>query len=146
MMLAEICHEINNWFVHTSYTDTFTISDGSIELSDMVEGQYFRIIGSIFNDGVYQYPASNLTDETFDGAIWGLAIPKDFLDLVAEIETWQAKYGAIDSVAMSPYTSESFGGYSYSKNVGSSDGASSSGTWQSTFASRLNKYRRIRGI
>ena len=69
-----------------------------------------------------------------------------FLELVAEIEAWQAKNGGVDSNAMSPYQSESFGGYSYSKSGGGSSdgGASSVPTWQSTYASRLKAYRRIR--
>jgi hypothetical protein len=68
-----------------------------------------------------------------------MAIPKDFLALAKEIEDWQAKYG---DVLNSPYTSESFGGYSYSKASGKNGGGAV--TWQDAFATRLNLYRRIR--
>jgi hypothetical protein len=86
-----------------------------------------------------------LTDEVFDGAIWLMAIPKDVLILSEEIDAWIEKYGGVDSVAMSPYNSESFGGYSYSKSGGgSSDGTSKAGTWQGAFATRLNEWRKIR--
>lgn len=55
---------MNNWFDMRSdgTTDrvygTFTIENGAIDLSDtdIKPGQYYRIIGSVFNDGVYQYP------------------------------------------------------------------------------------------
>src|SRR5699024_9933803 len=95
--------------------DTYTIEDGGITLPFLQNGQYFRIVGSLFNDGVYQYAdALGLTDETFDGSVWALAIPKALLSTVDEITAWQAKNG--DS---GPYTSESFGGYSYSKATNS---------------------------
>jgi len=105
------------------------------------DGQYFRIVGSVFNDGVYQYPATGLTDETFDGAIWAMAIPSEVIALASDIEAWKEKYQSIDSPAMSPYNSESFGGYSYSKSSGGSDDLS--GTWQGAFADRLNHWRKI---
>lgn len=151
-MITEICHELNNWFCYAKYFGRFTISDGIIMSAndgnmDLKEGQYFRIIGSVFNDGVHINPATDLIDESFDGAVWTMAIPQEFLLLVKDIEAWQAKYGAIDSAAMSPFSSESFGGYSYSKSGGgASDGASNAGTWQSVFASKLNKYRKVRGV
>lgn len=149
-MLTQVCHELKNWFDKARFFGKFVIENGSIISRNdgtmgLQNGQYFRIIGSIFNDGVYQYPTTDLTDEEFDGAVWCLAIPQDFLNLVADIDAWQAKYGGIDSEAMSPFTSESFGGYSYSKSGGgASDGTTNAGTWQSVFSSKLNKWRKIR--
>lgn len=144
-MLTELCQELRNWFDRARYFGTYTIEDGSLTVSFLQEGQYFRIVGSVFNDGVHQYPANSLHDETFDGAIWALAIPKAVIDLSEEIAAWKAKYESVDSAAMSPFTSESFGGYSYSKGsrTSSSSGDGSSGGWQSVFASRLNKWRKI---
>lgn len=143
-MLTELCQELRNWFDKERHFGTFVIENGSIDLSEagIQNDQYFRIAGSVFNDGVHQYPAEDLHDEVFDGAVWLMAVPKAVLDLAAEIEAWQAKYGGADSAAMSPFTSESFGGYSYSKGSGS-DGSGSSGSWQSAFASRLNQWRKI---
>ena len=154
-MIEAICRELNNWFDRNSdgsdnrYFGTFAIEDGIIDLSetDIKDGQYFRIIGSTFNDGVHQFPVTDLQDETFDGAIWLMAIPKAVLDLATEIEAWNAKYGGVDSPSMSPFNSESFGGYSYSKSSRSGSGTDeSAGTWQGQFASRLNKWRKIRAI
>jgi hypothetical protein len=87
-----------------------------------------------------------LKDEAFHGAIWIMSPTADFLALVDEISAWQAKNGGVDSNNMSPFTSESFGGYSYSKASGGSaeSGGSSVPTWQSTYAARLKNYRRIR--
>lgn len=149
MMLSELCHELNNWFDRSRYFGKFEISDGIISKSEgrmkLQNGQYFRIIGSVFNDGVHKYPADDLIDENFEGAIWAMAIPQEFLLLAKDIDDWQKKYGGIDSEAMSPFASESFGGYSYSKSGGgASDGSSNAGTWQGVFASRLNKWRKIR--
>lgn len=149
-MLTQVCHELKNWFDKARFFGNFVIENGSIisrndGTMNLQNGQYFRIIGSVFNDGIYQYPTTNLKDEEFNGAVWCLAIPQDFLNLVADIDAWQAKYGDIDSEAMSPFTSESFGGYSYSKSGGgASDGATNAGTWQSVFSSKLNKWRKIR--
>ena len=82
----------------------------------------------------------NLTDELFVGSVWLMAVPKEVIDLDNEIQAWITKYG---ETVNSPYQSESFGGYSYSKSSGGSPGGSSGPTWQSTFANQLNKWRKI---
>lgn len=150
MSLTELCQGLNNWFERAKYFGKFTIEGGKINLSDLVadgsiqDGQFFRVIGSVFNDGVHQYKSVNmeeLTDEVFEGAIWAMAVPPAVIDLSNRITEWEGKYG--DSVS-SPYSSESFGGYSYVKaGVGSGNTGSSGPTWQSTFASELNRYRKI---
>lgn len=149
MILTDLCQELKNWFERSKFVGQFEIKNGIItSLNDgdmgLLTDQYFRIIGSVFNDGVHQHPATDLVDETFEGAVWGMGIPKAVLDLAAEIEAWQNKYGSVDSQAMSPYNSESFGGYSYSKSKGGvSDGSVDATTWQGAFRSRLNQWRKI---
>jgi len=152
-MLTEVCHEVNNYFRRDSVRKTFSVVDGSlVGIPDgfLQEGQYFLIEGSIFNDGVHKFDSKLvLTNETdFLGNIWSLAIPPEFLDLVAEISAWETKYGGADSAANSPFSSESFGGYSYSKSSAgnTSDGSSDGSNWKTVFASRLSKWRRKRGI
>lgn len=149
-MLSEICAELKNWFDRGQprIYGAFEISDGKITDTDFIkvikENQYFRIVGSVFNDGVYKYTEDLvLEDELFVGSIWLMAIPKDFLALVKDIEDWQTEYGKSDSTAMSPFQSESFGGYSYTKSSGSSERGGSSIAWQSAFSSRLNRWRKI---
>ena len=152
-MYSQVCRELNNYFEYDIVFGKFEIVDGQLSTQHLIDekgvlrlqdGQYFRIAGSIFNDGVYQFPASGLHDEVFDGAIWLLAFPIDFVALVSDIEEWQKVNGAVDSAAMSPFTSESFGGYSYSK--GSDGSGKGQNTWQGAFKARLNSFRRIKGI
>lgn len=135
-MLETVLMYLNNWFVMGRYDDTYTIEDGGITLPFLVDGQYFRIVGSLFNDGVYQYPAE-LTDETFDGSVWALAIPKALLSTVDEITAWTAKNG--DGGL---YTSESFGGYSYSKATNSKGLAVG---WRDVFAAQLAPWKKPAG-
>ena len=147
-MLTEICHELNNWFdtEQPEYMGMFIISGGQLDIADQIKmNQYYRIRGSVFNDGVYLHDGNeNLEEETFDGTVNLMAVPKEFLDLVDEIKAWQAKYGGVDSQAMSPYNSESFGGYSYTKSSGNSSADASQTSWQGAFRSRLNKWRKIK--
>lgn len=144
-MLTELCQELKNWFDVARYSGTFTIENGNLSADFLREGQYFRIMGSIFNDGVHQYPATDLNDEAFSGAVWALAIPKPVIALSEEIDAWRAKYEATDGAALSPFQSESFGGYSYSKSSGySSNGDGGAGvSWQNAYRSRLNMWRKL---
>lgn len=136
-MLGHVLAYLRNYFPDRKWFGTYVIENGTVELPEIKDGQYFRIIGSVFNDGVYKYPAGGLTGEVFTGAVWALAIPKDFLDLVAEIEEWQKENG---EKAAAPFQSESFGGYTYTLKSGA-DGFGAS--WQNAFASRLNIWRKI---
>ena len=143
LVLTEVCDYLNNYFTDKKYVGTFVIEGGSITLDDLKQGQYFRIIGSTFNDGIHKYPASDLTDEEFIGSVWALAIPETVNALAADIKSWQAINGQADSAALSPFNSESFAGYSYSKGSSGANGGAMS--WQDAFAGRLNKYRKLRG-
>ena len=137
-MLTELLAEIRNYFEvpNGRHFGKFTISGGSIALPFLVSGQYFRIVGSVFNDGVYQYGAAELADETFDGAVWALSLPPDLIALSAEIE----EYNKSEVGKPSPFTAESFCGYSYTKAT-DSNGAPIG--WQKAFASRLNQWRKL---
>ena len=79
-MLTELCQEIRNWFVRSTedqHIGTFRITGGAIAAPFLVSGQYYRIIGSIFNDGIHQYGSEDdgeLIDESWTGAVWALAI------------------------------------------------------------------------
>lgn len=153
-MLTEVCHEVNNYFRRDSIRNTFSVQDGKlVGIPDdfLQEEQFFLIEGSIFNDGVHKYLSEGMNlkaESDFSGNVWSLAIPQEFQDLVLEISEWVEKYGGADSAAMSPFSSESFGGYSYSKSSSGStaDGSADGANWKTAFASRLNKWRRVRGI
>lgn len=185
----------------------FTILNGAIYGLDekYLVGQYVRVIGSIFNDGVYKieglsngrinisideskYPTwvqptgavdaykkgdrvthngiryislidSNVTvpgadtryweavneaehllqDEKFTGIVVPLAIPKDFLKLVDQIEKFHSS--AISNPNFGMIKSESFGGYSYTMASAGLNGLPV--TWKESFSSRLNNYRKM---
>lgn len=154
-MLTQLCSLLRNYFLRdynnpdaSIHHGKFIVTGGRIQpLSFLQDGQYFRVIGSVFNDGVWQYDPNGegngpMHDETFDGTIWAMCVPRDFLDLAAEIEAWSIANA--DSLN-SPYQSESLGsgGYSYSRaSGGSQNDLSLPYGWQNQFAQRLRLYRR----
>lgn len=132
-MIDAICASLRNYFVVEIVDGEYTVTDREITLPFLAAGQFFRVVGSVFCDGVYRYGDALPADETFDGAIWAMAIPPTLEELAAEIEEWKQKNAeAINS----PYQSESFGGYSYTKG-------SDSASWQGVFAKRLNRWRKL---
>ena len=152
MNITSVCLECKNFFLKNGkddiYSGTYTINNGAISpLPDsIINGQYIRIVGSKLNDRVIRYTAEDLAalkDETFNGAIWSMYVPPDFIELCEDIAEWNAKNGTAESAAMSPFTSESFGGYSYSKGGGSASTGGACTVWQDVFKPRLNAYRRI---
>jgi hypothetical protein len=134
-VLEAVLTHLNNWFCREVYAGTFTVTSGTLALPDLADGQYFRIVGSVFNDGLHQSPAAGLTDETFTGAVWALAVPKSVVTLAEEIKAWAAKN------QLGAYTSESFGGYSYTRATNAKGAAVG---WQDAFAAQLAPYRKLR--
>lgn len=136
-MLEEILQHIHNWFVVRDgvHKGTYVISGGSIALPFLVPGQYFRIVGSIFNDGLHKYSAEDLVDETFAGEVWAMAVPPAVIALTSEIEEW------VKDNPYTAYTSESFGGYSYGRAANSNTGVPMG--WQEVFRGRLNAWRKL---
>lgn len=148
-MLTQICQYLRNWFERDRWTGAFQVSGGVLTDADgaplsLLDGQYFRVIGSVLNDGVHKYggETDTLTDEPeFSGAVWSMAVPPGLIELADEITTWiETNQTALNT----PYQSESFGGYTYSLRAGSADAGASGGiTWQSQFAARLAPWRKI---
>lgn len=149
-ILEDVLWHIHNFFVYdTDIVDGCAISEGALPASvtsSMLEGQWYRIRGSILNDGIHQHPASDLTDETFDGEIDTLVIPKPLLRVVEEIQDYIARNAdAIQTAQSSPYQSESFGGYSYTIRGDLAGNTASGGLtgWQAAYAGRLNPWRKM---
>ena len=149
-MLQQICEHIHNYFIKDARRGTYEITDGLISLDFAKEGQRIMIVGSDLNDGVYTYHTYGLTDdddnenaqlqdETFCGSVCALAVPPSVISLSSEIKSWMDKYG--DAVN-SPYQSESFGGYSYTRASGGKSG-NSAASWEDLFSSQLNRWRKI---
>lgn len=142
-MVGEICAFIHNYFERETHKGTFTVENGVLSADFLQTDQYYRIIGSVFNDGVHQHPSADLHDEVFTGEVRAMAVPPAVIALAADIQDWLDKYG--DTV-LSPYNSESFANYSYSKSSGGNRRDGSGGdviTWQSVFGAQLNQWRKI---
>lgn len=142
-MLENVLSHLKNWFLVPDgvYEGTYTIKNGALELPFLQNGQYYRICGSVFNDGLHKYGDSSdiLADEEFTGTVWALAIPKAVIELAETIAQWEEKNG---EGSRSPYNSESFGGYSYSKATDSATGGAV--TWETAFRVQLNKWRKVK--
>lgn len=137
-MLEKIIAYLNNDFRVSNdepETHEWEIVGGTLTVPDVREGQYVRIFGSLFNDGVRKYPLTGLTDETFTGCVIPLAIPRVILTLAEEIETWSEKNQP------TAFTSESFGGYTYSKATKANGTAAG---WREVFADDLKPYKKMK--
>lgn len=146
MTLDNYCADLKNYFINDFDKDLhfgqFTISNNVITLDFLDTNQYFRIVGSKFNDGVYCYDNKlTLVDEIFSGAIWAMSVPPAFLAAVKEADDYLTAHplGA-------EFQSESFGGYSYTRARNSN--ASSGGFWYlpTAISQKLNRFRRMRVI
>lgn len=135
MMVEQVLHHIHNYFEKDTFKGKYSIIDGTLDVDFIKNGQYFRISGSSLNDGIYQYPA-DLVDEDFEGVITTLAVPRDVINLASEIQAWSNK-----NASTLGYTSESFGGYTYSRGVNGVNGAPIG--WQDVFRDRLNAWRKL---
>lgn len=133
-MLEAILDYLHNWFCvkNAARSGTFEIASGALPFDGLQHNQYYRIQGSVFNDGLHKV-GDRLTDEVFTGRISPLAIPAALIELAGDIEDWCEANPATDK------TSESFDGYSYSR-ANSPSGAP--GGWQAAFAARLARWRR----
>lgn len=146
--IFRVCSYLRNWFDRNQqhYSGIIEIQNGALaETYGLNSGQYFRIVNSRKNDGVYKYPVTVLEDEIFVGTIIGMSIPKAVLEIMSKIETWENKYFNVSGASMSPFSSESISGvYSYSKSTGANDTAKDkSGTWQGTFGAELSPWRKM---
>ena len=137
-MIGQVMRSINNYFPVLSESGTFDITAHKIAASleaAYLPGMYVYIMGTRLNDGVCKISAvdssgltveDTLLPETAAARLIILAPPRDFLSLVAEIETFAAgnKTGI---------SSESIDDYSVSYGKG--------GGWEAAFRSRLTPYR-----
>ena len=140
-MLEEIMDFVHNYFEYRIVRGKFVVSSGNLDCDFLQDGQYFKVVGSVFNNGVWQYPATEMHDEEFDGEVWLLAVPYRLSNLATEIEQWCTDNA---DTLKSPYQSESFGGYSYTKANGNANGNGNAVvTWREVFGAQLNQWRKI---
>lgn len=142
-MLEQILRHLKNWFEVAEYNGKWSVINGVLNKTDeefhgLQRNQYYRIKGSVFNDGLHKYDgySEELTDEAFEGTVYALAVPTAVINLATEIAEWQAKNG---DAAQGVYQQESFGGYSYTR---ATDANGNAVIWQSAFRTRLNPWRK----
>ncbi len=143
--LEVLMQECNNYFYNTWEKDKFAISNGVITTrGKYLVNQYIKIEGSILNDGVYKVESmagnkiniTGLSDEIFEGCIFGLKAPKGFIDLSEKIKVYLDN----PKVVPSDISSESFNNYSWSKGK-KSNGANI--TWNDIFVDDIRSFRQI---
>ena len=134
--IAAVMQEVHNHFVQAKIDGTISISGGVV--SPEVDAPYAYIKGSKFHDGFWEIAGTSLVGdnhpgETFNGCIWLLNPPNDFLALCAKVAEFEAKTpaGALQS--------ESLEGYSYTLASGKNGVL----TWQEAYSSKLRPYRRM---
>lgn len=135
--IAAVMAEVHNYFARKRMAGSVTISGGMV-VSHEIKAPYVYIKGSTFHDGLWETAGRSLVgdnhpNETFNGCIWLLYPPNDFLALCEQVAEFEAKtpVGALQS--------ESLEGYSYSR----ASGQSGLLTWQEAYSSRLRPYRRM---
>lgn len=135
--VAAVMRQINNFF-EVGHNDGVTVISGNA-IVPAPGAPYCCIKGSMFHDGVWQMcgghiqnmPNYHMPDEEFNGRVWLLSPPAEFLALCEEISEYD------DKCPVGAYQQESFGGYSYMRrNTGGSI------AWQDVFSGRLAQYRR----
>lgn len=149
-MLTQICQYLRNWFERDKIFGSFKVANGTLTYADgtappLLPGQYFRVVGSIFNDGVHKIgnTSDQLIDEPeFSGAVWAMAVPPVVAALADEIAAWVAENA---SVISNPLQSETVGGYSRTFRGGgtAANGEATGLTWQAQFAAQLAPWRKI---
>ena len=69
-MLEELLRALRNWFACGKATGRIRVEGGALvppEGLSLAEGQYLRVQGSVFNDGLHRWPCTGLHDEELDG-------------------------------------------------------------------------------
>lgn len=169
-IIEALCAETHNYHETDKVIGDFTIESGNIELPFLCENQFFRIVGSKFNDGVYIYSQDaftirsstweevlngNLDWETLKDKKWGDLVERDLVDETFHGAIWPmnmpraflelskeiSKYNESEVAKPTANTSESINGhYSYTRS------SADANQWQNVFRSKLNRWRKVANI
>ncbi len=134
--VADVMRQISNYFEVGCISGRIAISGGAV--APVPQSPWVCVKGSWMHDGVYQVVDGKLDklpgllpDEEFEGRVWLLKPPADFLALCDEISAYD------DKNPVGAYLKESFGGYSYMRRQ-----VTGSAAWEDVFAGRLAAFRR----
>lgn len=116
--MLEVMKKCNNFFYYSIEGGKHIIANGRLKVrGKYLVGQYILIENSILNDGLYLIKSiseegleiEGVVDEEFEGVIWGLKVPRDFVELCKKITEYDISNNGKE------YVSESFEGYSYTR-------------------------------
>ena len=137
-VVSALMRQCRNYFEDGYLDGVFRIAGNRLE--GVSGARYVYISGSLYHDGVWELADGYLTgrdvaglpDEEFDGRVWFLTPPPDFLDLCESIRVYEEKN------PVSGYVRESFGGYSreWAESLMGKSGAA-------VFADRVTAYRKM---
>lgn len=142
-MLEAILNSLHNWFLipGAARSGTFEVASGTLDVDFLQWDQFFRVEGSVFNDGLHRHPATCMQDEVFCGTVYPMAVPRAVIKLAEEIEAWCENNPETDKI------SESFDGYSYTRaSNGQNSSNASVSRWETAFAGRLRPWKKVSGI
>ena len=132
--LFELLTYLRNFFPGKKWEfSDFQITGGKIELPELWDGSHYLVEGSRRNDGIHVYGDNDLLPETFTGTVTELCIDKQLLKKWVSINNWCREN---EKLIYSPYQSESFGGYAYTKTTVTT-------SWKSVFADDLRPWRKL---
>lgn len=131
--VSDVMRHVRNHFIHSSVTGTWAQQSGTLTpAADLTPGMWIAVSGPDAPGGVYQLDENGgipgLEDCCFQGTVYRLAPPADFLRLCGDIACWAAANP--DPTA----ESEKLGAYTVTRR---------SCTWQEAFAPALAPYRRM---
>lgn len=109
------------------------IRDGRLPLDGLTIEDYYLVEDNPRNNGIHQYGNMDLKPGIFSGTVTEVCAPQEVLTLLEDINSWITDN---EKVLQSPYQSESFGGYSYTKSAQQT-------TWKTVFAERLRPWRKL---
>lgn len=138
--VAAVMRQCRNYF-EVGYIDgTFRITGNA--LSGAEGAHWVYISGSAFHNGVWEVCDGYLTgrsveglhDEEFEGRVWFLDPPEEFMELCKTIKTYEEKN------PVGAFVQERFGEYS---NTRANSGTVADMGWQNAFSAELAAYRRM---
>ena len=138
--VGTVMRHCRNYFEKGYIDGTFRITGNALS-ADTEGARFVYISGSMMHDGVWEISngylvgrdVSGLDNEEFDGRVWLLAPPVDFLETVRAMQEYEQKN------PLSAVIRESFGGYS--KETASINGVPLSA--ENAFSAQLTPYRKM---
>lgn len=133
--VAVTMRRCRNFFIVSKKSGSFSIESGTL-VEAPPHASWIYIRGSALNDGLYHMDTtrSDFKDEEFEGEVFTLNPPPDFLAICQSIADYSSKNKP--SVPIS----ESFGDYSHKRPTGSDGGVLS---WTKAYESDLTPYIRM---